>query len=119
MRLGPESIKGVSPLGTFAIFFRFNKMRLSVQEYKAVCDLLKSVDPNGQLYLFGSRTDNTKKGGDIDLFFEASKILDLKQRLTLEYLLSVACDTKVDLIVKNPDQEEQPIFMIARKGILL
>jgi hypothetical protein len=25
----------------------------------------------------------------------------------------------VDLLVKNPGQEEQPIFMIARKGILL
>jgi hypothetical protein len=45
--------------------------------------------------------------------------LNLKQTLTLEYLLSATCDTKVDLLVKNPGQEEQPIFMIARKGILL
>jgi predicted nucleotidyltransferase len=72
-------------------------MRLTVQENKAVCDLLKGVDPNGRLYLFGSRTDNTKKGGDIDLFFEASKTLDLKQQLTLENWLSVICDTKVGL----------------------
>jgi len=94
-------------------------MRLTVQENNAVCDLLKGADPNGRLYLFGSRTDNTKKGGDIDLFFEATKTLDLKQKLTLEYLLSAACDTKVDLIIKNPDQEEQAIFMIARNGVLL
>ena len=40
-------------------------MRLTAQENKAVCDLLKGVDPNGRLYLFGSRTDNTKKGGDM------------------------------------------------------
>ena len=94
-------------------------MRLSVAENKAVCHLLKSADPNGRIYLFGSRTDDTKRGGDIDLFFETSTILDLKQTLTLEYLLSATCDTKVDLLVKNPGQEELPIFRIARKGILL
>ncbi len=94
-------------------------MRLSVQDNKVVCDLVKNIDPNGRLYLFGSRVDDTKKGGDIDLYFEASKTIDLKQKLTLEYLLSVACDTKVDLLVKNPDQEDRPIFLIARNGILL
>jgi predicted nucleotidyltransferase len=94
-------------------------MRLSVAENKAVCHLLKGADPTGRIYLFGSRTDDAKKGGDIDLFFETSTILNLKQILTLEYLLSATCDTKVDLLVKNPGQEEQPIFMIARKGILL
>ena len=94
-------------------------MRLSIQENKAVCSLLKNQDPNGRIYLFGSRVDDNKKGGDIDLFFETSVPLNLKQQLTLEYRLSVECDTKVDLLVKTPDQEEQPIFMIARNGILL
>jgi len=42
-------------------------MRLTAQENKAVCDLLNGVDPDGRLYLFGSRTDNTKKGGDIEV----------------------------------------------------
>ena len=94
-------------------------MRLSIQENKAVCNLLMNQDPNGRIYLFGSRVDDNKKGGDIDLFFETSVPLTLKQQLTLEYRLSVECDTKVDLLVKTPDQEEQPIFTIARNGILL
>ena len=66
--------------------------------------------------LFGSRVDDSKKGGDIDLFFESSITLDLKHKLALEYRLSAECDTKVDLLVKNPGQEENAIFEIARSG---
>jgi predicted nucleotidyltransferase len=94
-------------------------MRLSAHEYKAIHRILDKINPHGRIYLFGSRTDDSKKGGDIDLFFESSITLDLKLRLALEYRLSVECDTKVDLLVKNPEQEDSPIFKIAREGIVL
>jgi predicted nucleotidyltransferase len=94
-------------------------MRLSARENETVCRLLNEVDPQGHIYLFGSRTDDKKKGGDIDLFFETSTTLDLKRKLALEYRLSAECDTKVDLLVKNPGQEENAIFAIARRGVLL
>lgn len=94
-------------------------MRLSVQEIQTVRGVLHEVDPHGRIYLFGSRADDAKRGGDIDLFFEVSTWLDLKRKLALEYQLSAGCDTKVDLLVKNPEQEESAIFSIARRGILL
>ena len=94
-------------------------MRLSVRENETVRRVLNEVDPHGRIYLFGSRADDKKKGGDIDLFFESSTTLDLKCKLALEYRLSAECDTKVDLLVKNPGQEENAIFAIARRGVLL
>ena len=94
-------------------------MRLSDSEVQIVRKILHEEDPHGRIYLFGSRTDDKKKGGDIDLFFESSIVLDLKRKLALEYLLSVECDTKVDLLVKNPGQEEQAIFAIARRGLII
>lgn len=94
-------------------------MRLSSQENKTIRRILNKADPHGRIYLFGSRVDDAKKGGDIDLFFESSMTLGLKLRLALEYQLSAECDTKVDLLVKNHGQDEIPIFEIARKGILL
>ncbi len=94
-------------------------MRLSAHEIQTVRQVLYEVDPDGHIYLFGSRADDEKKGGDIDLFFEASKVLDFKLKLALEQRLSDECDTSVDLLVKNQGQEETAIFVIARKGVLL
>ena len=94
-------------------------MRLSDSEVQIVRKILHEEDPHGRIYLFGSRTDDIKKGGDIDLFFESSITLDLKHKLALEYRLSAECDTKVDLLVKNPGQEENAIFEIARSGVPL
>ena len=94
-------------------------MRLSPREIEVVRRVLHEFDPHGRIYLFGSRVDDAKKGGDIDLFLEASVALDLKRKLTLEYQLSADCDTRVDLLVKNPEQDEQAIFAIARAGVLL
>lgn len=94
-------------------------MRLSVQENETVYRVLYGADPQGKIYLFGSRLEDARKGGDIDLFFESMTTLDLKRQLELEYRLSSECDTKVDLLVKNPGQEENAIFAIARRGIQL
>ena len=95
------------------------KMRLSVQEIETVRGALHEAGPHGHIYLFGSRADDAKKGGDIDLFLEASIVLDLKCKLALEYRWSAECDTKVDLLVRNPGQEENAIFAIACRGVLL
>ena len=94
-------------------------MRLSECEVKSVRKILYDVDPHGRIYLFGSRANDAKKGGDIDLFFEVTTTLDLKHKLALEYRLSTEYDTKVDLLVKNPGQKECAIFEIARSGVPL
>lgn len=94
-------------------------MRLSPQELDAIHATVAAVDPLGRVYLYGSRADDRRKGGDIDLFLEASKPIDAKTELLLTYRLSAACDTKVDLMVKIPGDEELPIYSIARKGVLL
>ena len=94
-------------------------MRLSTREIQAVRMVLHEVDPDGRIYLFGSRVDDTKKGGDIDVFFEAAMQLDLRTQLVLEYRLASLCETKVDLLVRNPGQEDKAIFAIARQGVPL
>jgi predicted nucleotidyltransferase len=95
------------------------KMRLLPKETQAIRQVLLNADPHGRIFLFGSRMDDSKKGGDIDIFFESSKMLGLKSKLSLEYKLTTLCETKVDLLVKNPEQEEMAIFGIARKGVTL
>lgn len=94
-------------------------MRLSEFEPQTIRNTLYEADPEGKAYLFGSRADDTKKGGDIDLYFEVSKELGLKSILALEYHLSSQFQTRVDLLVKRQGEADKPIYAIARKGVPL
>ncbi len=94
-------------------------MRLSPHELHVVRQTLFGVDPKARVWLFGSRADDSRRGGDIDLYFEASHLVSLKTALALEYRLTSLCGAKVDLLIRNPGQAEQPIHAIARKGVML
>ncbi len=43
-------------------------MRLSASEVEVMREVFRKTFGHGSLYLFGSRTDDTKRGGDIDLY---------------------------------------------------
>ncbi len=95
-------------------------MRLDPKELHALRTIVGELDPAGQLYLYGSRVDDTRRGGDIDLYLKASRPIDLKTRLRTQYRLQQACNIYVDLLVKNPAQPDQPIHQIAvERGLLL
>ena len=94
-------------------------MRLTTTELIAIRTTLGALDPLANIYLYGSRTDDARRGGDIDIFMEATKAVDLRTALATEYHLIGACDVHVDLLIKSPDQQEMPIHQIARQGIRL
>ena len=94
-------------------------VRLNPSELEAIRSTLDTLDPSGRIYLYGSRADDNRRGGVIDIFLDASRAIDLKTALTCEYRLAGACDTKVDLLIKTPGQAEMPIHQIARRGIRL
>ena len=95
-------------------------MRLSTTELNALHTILGELDPDGHVYLYGSRAADSRRGGDIDVYLQASRPIDLKTRLRTQYRLQQACDTRVDLLVKNPLQPLQPIHLIAiEQGVLL
>ncbi|MCF8167423.1 MAG: nucleotidyltransferase domain-containing protein [Rhodoferax sp.] len=88
-------------------------MRLNTAELNALRTMLGELDPGGQIYLSGSRAVDSGRGGDIDVYLQASRPIDLKTRLRTQYRLQQACDTRVDLLVKNPSQPVQPIHLIS------
>ena len=81
-----------------------------------------SFEKNDHLWLFGSRADLTKKGGDIDLFIETSKELDsiTAARSNFHTALMVALgEQKIDIVIKF-DQTNLLIHKIAKEqGVLL
>jgi predicted nucleotidyltransferase len=42
-------------------------MRITEHEKDVIIEAVKNVDSDAKLWLFGSRTDDNKKGGDIDI----------------------------------------------------
>lgn len=95
-------------------------MRLTPLERAAIKSVLSQYDPQGKVYLFGSRADDSRRGGDIDLLFETDRPLTLKQELQARYKLELACDTRVDLLVKSKACKPEPIHEIAlRQGVEL
>lgn len=49
-------------------------MRLSKEEIENIKESVKSIDDKAKIILFGSRKDDSKKGGDIDLLIISEKI---------------------------------------------
>jgi predicted nucleotidyltransferase len=80
-------------------------MRLKTYEIDAIKNSFKSVFNNGQIFLFGSRTDDSKKGGDIDLFIELEDKINLfeKKIKFLAKIKKVIGEQKID-VVFNEDK---------------
>ena len=49
-------------------------MRLTNDEVNTLKDSLSRLSKTAQLFLFGSRVDDTKRGGDIDLLVVSSEL---------------------------------------------
>jgi predicted nucleotidyltransferase len=53
-------------------------MRLSEFEVESIKRAVRARLPNVKLYLFGSRTDDSRKGGDIDLLILSETAVERK-----------------------------------------
>lgn len=96
-------------------------MRLKPNEIVILkSNILKYIE-DAKIILFGSRVDDTKKGGDIDIFIETKQQVSLKQQIKILTDLQMCGITrKVDIIIKTPTTKDQPIFhTIYDNGIVL
>ena len=68
-----------------------------------------------RIWLFGSRVDDTRRGGDVDLYVEPETAPDLMSSLRCKSALADALDLNVDLIVQQPGRD-LPIYRIAKQS---
>jgi uncharacterized protein len=94
-------------------------MRLSKSEIQIITSSILKLDKNAYIYLFGSRVDDLKKGGDIDLLI-LSETLKASDKLDLLIDLKAKLgDQKLDLLIKNNSQYEADLFCQSLELVLL
>ena len=93
-------------------------MRISQNEKKVIVDSILTSDPLAKIYLFGSRADDMKKGGDIDILIFSEKI-DLSEKIKIKTrIFRKMEEQKIDLLVAK--NKNDPFVRLAlEKGVQL
>ncbi len=95
-------------------------MRLTRAETEVIREEIHRLDPNAEVHLFGSRTDDRARGGDIDLLV-ISDSLTFRDTLRLRAaILDQIGWQQLDLLVRRRDQMREPFVVMAMEtGIQL
>lgn len=100
-------------------------MRLSAEQCKAIKTAAADVfGADAQVWLFGSRADDSRRGGDIDLYIETGS-LEARAQARLESRLwarlqRILGERKIDIITRSRGASLRPIDQQARNtGIRL
>ncbi len=94
-------------------------MRLSLDEVKLLKKTLHQLSSNAELYLFGSRTDDNRRGGDIDLLIVSKDFTkkDLR-KFRIEFFKTFG-EQKLDIIVDDGSFENPFHKLILEKAVKL
>jgi predicted nucleotidyltransferase len=89
-------------------------VRLATNEVQAIREEVGRADPESEVYLFGSRVNDSARGGDIDLLV-VSDTLSFRELLRLRTaILDRIGWQQLDLVVRRRDQLEEPLAAAAR-----
>lgn len=99
-------------------------MRLNTKEIHEIKAVAQSVfGANALVTLFGSRIDDNKKGGDIDLLIKCNKSIsrDELYQLKLNFLIQLKKrigDQKIDVLIDGGQIDNTIFNAVANEGIL-
>jgi predicted nucleotidyltransferase len=93
-------------------------LRLLDKEIKLIKESVTSIFGESIIYLFGSRVDDEKSGGDIDIYIVPKAKEELfRKKLKIKTLLEDRLYKPVDIVIaKNPHRR---IEQESLKGIIL
>jgi len=95
-------------------------MRLSNQQHQSIKNTFIKIFKQGEIYLFGSRVDDNKKGGDIDLYIVVPNLKNLMAK-RIEFLVELKREIgnqKIDIVFDKG--EDRLIDRVAKEeGVLL
>jgi len=88
-------------------------MRLTELQIVTIRSVILSVDPDADIFLYGSRVDDEARGGDIDLLVQSQSI-DFDKKMTISASLFDALDQqRTDLLIVKDDSD--PFARLVKK----
>ncbi len=91
-------------------------MRISEEEQQAILNAITKFDQDAEVYLFGSRLDDAKKGGDIDILI-ASNVITKRMLGVLEDELFRQIDAqKLDFVLTDKEIRSAFARMVLARG---
>jgi len=94
-------------------------LRLSDKEIALIKSNSQKLFGDALVYIFGSRIDESKRGGDIDIYIDAKEKKDLfRKKLRLKSMLEDSLYKPVDVIVST-DKERAIEKEAFKYGVLI
>ncbi len=96
-------------------------MRLVEYEKNSIKKVFHEVFGDGKIYLFGSRVDDTQRGGDIDLYLSPKEKFDNIHERKINFLLKLNLligEQKIDVLIEK-DKNRLIEQVALRDGIIL
>lgn len=90
-------------------------MRLTPCQIETILATAKDItNVAAEVYLFGSRTDDQTRGGDVDLLIETPDGLTLLERARLKIALETQLGLPIDIVSQARAQAPTPFQRMAR-----
>ncbi len=94
-------------------------MRLAQEQIDVLKNKLKTFSLDAKIYLFGSRTDDTKRGGDIDLLILSNEVTKKDLRVLRVEFFKHFGEQKLDIVLDNGEFKTPFTKHIFQKAVLL
>lgn len=88
-------------------------------EIKTIKDSVYSLDKNAQIHLFGSRIDDKKRGGDIDLIIISDKLKFADRGKIYASITRTMDEQKIDIIIYNGKDKNLFIEKSLKESLVL
>jgi predicted nucleotidyltransferase len=93
-------------------------MRLTEIERSVIVASVKMFDDAATIYLFGSRADDRKRGGDIDILLISDVLSKGSLDLIGEEIFKHLDEQKIDLVLSRRSEPSSFAEMVISKGVV-
>ncbi len=91
-------------------------MRIQPEEKAAIISAISNIDKDSEIYLFGSRLDDTRRGGDIDILVKSDTISRSMLGSIEDEIFRTIDEQKIDLVLTRKNELNSFAQLVLARG---